>query len=93
MTIYSQGETAIVNAEVTNSSGTYIDPTSISCTIDNPAGTQEATGAMTKDAVGYYHYDYNLASGASVGTWRAFVTAVIGTRTVIEEIRFIVEVN
>lgn len=93
MTIYSQGETAIINAEVTNSSGTYIDPTSILCTIDDPTGTQKATGAMTKDAVGYYHYDYALASDATVGTWRAFITAVVNTRTVIEEIRFVVEVN
>lgn len=93
MTNYLQGETSIINAEVTNSSGTYIDPTSITCTIDDPVGTQKVTGAMTKDEVGYYHYDYALASDALVGTWRAFVTAVVGTRTVIEDIRFIVEAN
>ena len=91
MTQYLQGETAIISAEITNSAGTYINADTITCVIYDPAGTQKATGAMTTDGTGLYHYDYNLASDAAVGVWEGLVTAVLGARTTKEQVEFIVE--
>jgi len=91
MTLYYQGETVIVSAEITNSAGTFIDPISITCAISDPEGTSKASGAMTKDDTGKYHYDYNLAEDASVGIWTAEVDAVVVTRTVTEKTQFAVE--
>jgi uncharacterized protein YfaS (alpha-2-macroglobulin family) len=91
VTTYIQGSTVVISAEVTNSAGAYIDATTITCTILDPAGVSMVTGAMTKDETGKYHYDYDLDDDATTGTWTGVVKAVISTRTVKESVEFDVE--
>jgi hypothetical protein len=84
---YSIGETYICSAEVKDAKGAYVDPSSITCEILKPDRTQAVLGNMIKDAVGKYHYDYDIGF-AITGAWKARVKAVIGLRTAIEEISF-----
>ena len=89
--MYNKGETYICSSEVRDAAGALVDPTTITCTVNKPDSTQAATGSMTKDSVGKYHYDYNLPSDTAAGIWKAKVVAVTGTRTVISELPFAVE--
>lgn len=86
--MYNKGETYICSLEVRDAAGALVDPTTITCTVYKPDSTQAATGAMTKDSVGKYHYDYNISSVADEGIWKAKVTATTAGRTVISEIEF-----
>lgn len=89
--MYYRGETYICSAEVKDENGGYVDPSTITCTIYKPNGTQASTGAMTKDATGKYHYDFNLASDTDAGTWKSRVITTVAARTAISEIEFVVE--
>lgn len=90
MVSYYQGETVIISAEIKDASGNLTDPSTITCTIFDPAGSIDASGNMTQDSSGNYHYDDNLAEDAITGIWLAEIDAVIGTRTVTEKIQFVV---
>lgn len=48
-------------------SGVATDPTSVTCTVIDPAGT-ETTPATTKDSVGNYHATVDLTAAKS-GVW------------------------
>jgi hypothetical protein len=93
---FQRPETVICTAEVENpdsviaplgSGGhTLTDPvTSIKITITNSAGTAVVTAqAMSKDSAGLYHYDYNPAVDAVLGSYITKVIVVDGTRTTIQ---------
>lgn len=50
--------------------GAAADPTTVTCKVKNPAGTEASYTAVTKDAVGQYHYDLTLTTpGAWVVRW------------------------
>lgn len=88
MKTYQRPETVICEAVITNpTTGAKTDPdTSIKVEITNPAGTVVQTAiAMTKDAVGEYHYDYAPGVSAVLGVYVFRVTAVHGGRTSIHD--------
>ena len=86
MAKFEVGETVICAIEIRDDAGNYKDPaTSTTITIINPAGTVVVNNAaMTKDAVGKYHYDYNSGATALGGTYTTQYTATDGTRITIE---------
>lgn len=88
------GETIICSIEVKNDAGTLVDPaTSMNIVIDQitPSyASKVASTAMTKDAVGKYHYDCQT-SAYTAGTYKAIYTATDGTRITIEEDTFDLE--
>ena len=87
------GETVICSLEVKDSAGAYQDPaTSMNIVIANPAGATAVTStAMTKDAVGKYHYDYTSPAAATLGKYIITYTATDGTRVTIEKDNFVLE--
>lgn len=84
------GETVICRVEIKDDAGVYKDPdTSIKITIKNLNGLKVVDAqTMSKDAVGRYHYDYNLPSAAVSGTYTAEYVAIDGARTTIERQTF-----
>jgi len=80
-------ETAIIEVEVKDNAGNYVDPiTSITITITDPDGTEVVSGAaMSKSAVGQYYYDYTIPSGAVKGCYLVKVTVTDGARVTIEQ--------
>lgn len=74
MAFYHIGETYKTQTRVYDSSGTLIDPASITCTITDPNGVQASTGGMTKVTTGVYTHKYDLPVTAIPGTWRALIT-------------------
>ena len=92
MAKFDIGETVICACEVKDDAGAYKDPaTSMNIEILNQNGvTIIASTAMTKDAVGKYHYDYNSANAAA-GGYKVIYTATDGTRKTIEKDTFRLE--
>jgi uncharacterized protein YfaS (alpha-2-macroglobulin family) len=81
-----RGNTVICSIIVANTStGVVADPaTSVTCTIKNPQGTVVVNDqAMTKDDVGYYHYDYQTTSSSRKGDYEVYYTLTDGTRVTI----------
>ena len=88
--VFITGSTVICSIIITNAStGAVADPaTSITCTIKDPTGTKVVDdAAMTNDATGYYHYDYNSAS-AKKGNYEVYYTLTDGTRVTIPKDTF-----
>ena len=83
---FQAGETIICACEIKDDAGAYKDPaTSMTITITNPSYVVVVDNlAMTKDAVGQYHYDYNSPSTAEAGIYKVKYTATDGTRITIE---------
>ena len=87
---YYQGETYQQKAHVTDADSADTDPTTIKITIEDSTGIKKITTTdMTKDSLGYYHYNYDIPSDAEVGQW---ITEVIAEKTqiAIEHDAFIV---
>ena len=86
------GETVICSVEVKNDAGTLVDPaTSMTITITDKLGAVKANAvAMTKDAVGKYHYDAQTA-GWIAGKCDVVYTATDGTRITIQRESFTLE--
>ena len=84
---YDAGETIICSVEVKNDAGAYKDPaTSMKVGITRSTPSFKSIidwTAMSKDAVGKYHYDFQSA-GCSVGTYVVSYKATDGTRITIE---------
>ena len=79
---YYRGKTFRQKAHVTDVDGADTDPITIKITIEDSAGVKQVTTtAMTKDEIGYYHYDFNIPSDAVLGQW---ITEVIGDKTQID---------
>jgi len=93
MTTFQAGETIICSIEVKDDAGAYKDPaTSMTITITDPSYVVVVNNlAMTKDAVGKYHYDYNSPSTAEAGGYWVKYTAIDGTRITIEKETFALE--
>ena len=93
MQVFQQGETVPHAVTVQNTSGMKFDPdTSIRISITDSTGTAVITDVdMIKDAVGEYHYDYNLPANAVLGTWKVQDTIVHSGRTTIVRELFRVE--
>ena len=85
------GGTVICWRNVKDDAGAYKDPaTSMTISIwDSQNGTEVTDAAMTKDAVGKYHYDYQ-ASGV-IGRYTVLYTATDGTRISIQKDTFNLE--
>jgi len=73
----------VLTVEVKDDGGVYVDPTSSpTVKVTDPAGAMVVNDlAMTKDAVGKYHYDYMSGDTAVVGVYRWRCKAVDGART------------
>ena len=85
---YYQGETFRQKAQVTDVDKVNTDPNTITITLEDSAGTKKVTSAaMSKDAVGLYHYDYDLPADAETGEWTSEVNAE-KTQKAIERDRF-----
>ena len=93
MQVFQQGETVSHSVTVKNASGPKFDPdTSIRISVTDSAGTAVVTNVdMIKDAMGEYHYDYNLPTNAALGVWRVTETVVHSGRTTIIRELFRVE--
>ena len=93
MQVFQQGETVSHSVTVKNASGQKFDPdTSIRISVTDSAGTAVITDVdMIKDAVGEYHYDYDLPANAVLGVWRVTETVVHSGRTTIVREFFRVE--
>jgi len=88
---YYKGETYKITVNVKDENGNLVDPSTISCAIIAPDGTEKSSGNMNRDAEGIYSYTYAIPSNASVGIWTAKVTATdLNGNTEIEETRFVV---
>ena len=85
---YYQGETFRQKAQVTDVDKEDTDPNAIVISIADSAGTKKVTAAaMTKDAVGLYHYDYDIPADGTIGEWVTEVNAE-KTQKAIESDRF-----
>ena len=90
MANFDIGETVICFCEVKDDAGAYKDPaTSMEIGINqvNPSGVIIAATAMTKDATGKYHYNFQT-SACSGGKYQAKYIATDGTRITIEKEQF-----
>ena len=87
---YYQGETFRQKVNVTNVDDDATDPNAITISIEDSAGVKKVTdAAMTKDAIGDYHYDYDIPVDGAVGEWTTEVKAE-KTQKAIEQDRFLV---
>lgn len=91
MTVHQTGESLRLTATIVDTAGAAADPTTVTISVKKPDGTMAVTdSAMTKDAVGSYHYDYTIASDS--GTYSAEVKATgSGGRITLEPDTFTVE--
>ena len=64
---YVKGDLVRLSAVFTVA-GVATDPTTVTCTVRDPSGT-ETTPATTKDSVGNYHVDVDLTAAKS-GVWQ-----------------------
>jgi len=87
---YDRGETYIVEMKVYDESGNLVDPETATYKIVDSNGETKASGDMAKQSTGIYQAEYTIPSDAATGEWYAECTAVLGTRTTIEKIRFVV---
>lgn len=87
---FQRGETVVVEAEVKNQAGAYVDPaTTMLVTITKPDGVAGLTDqAMTKDAVGQYHHDYKPSDSDPLGWYRVHFVATDTTRVTIQDSGF-----
>jgi hypothetical protein len=78
------GSTVRINADITDpDTGTTTDPTTISISIKDPDGALDVDGtAMTKDAVGDYHYDYTIPVNVGAFVGRTKLTSAAGKITI-----------
>lgn len=79
------GGTVTASIEITNASGTKVDPaTSVKATFQlrySPYTKTVDDQAMTKDATGEYHYDWNSSEADSpLGEYKVVYKAVDGSR-------------
>ena len=91
MANYNVGETVICSCDVKNDAGTLVDPaTSMNITVTqiSPSYAVKVTStAMTKDAVGKYHYDCQT-SGYQAGNYEVEYIATDGSRITREKDTF-----
>jgi|Deesub1362A_J573_1020465.scaffolds.fasta_scaffold00145_2 uncharacterized protein YfaS (alpha-2-macroglobulin family) len=87
---YDRGETYIVKMQVYDENGSLVDPDSATYKIIDSGENVKANGNMTKSAVGIYTAEYTIAEDDLTGEWMAECTAVLGSKTTIERIRFVV---
>lgn len=89
MDTFDIGETVILQAEVKNQAGSYVDPsTSMQISVYDPNGTAIVSdAAMTKDDTGKYHYDFQ-AAGKSKGKYTFAAKATNGARITIQKDAF-----
>jgi len=87
---YYQGETFRQKVNVTNIDNDDTDPDNITITIEDSAGVKKITDSvMTKDSVGFYHYDYDIPDDGATGEWTTEVYAE-KTQKAVEHDRFLV---
>ena len=93
MAVFQRGETVVLSLEIKDSAGSYVDPASVpTVKVTDPGGSVVVNDiAMTKDAVGKYHYDYTSAGTAAVGPYNVRYKAVDGSRTTKLRDSFVVE--
>ena len=90
MANFDIGETVICSIEVKDDAGAYKDPaTSMQISIFDPINNAVVDNqAMTKDAVGKYHYDYTSPSTVRAGKYTVKFVATDGTRITINKDSF-----
>ncbi len=87
------GETVICSMETQDEEGAPKDPTKgVEITITNPQGNIVVDeGAMTRDELGKYHYDYNSSPMDSGGSYGVRYTTIDGTRITIAGTSFTIQ--
>ena len=90
MAVLNQGETIVCSVEVRDENNVLKDPvTSMKVRISDPSTAEVvAETAMTKDSTGKYHYDYQCAANALLGTYKVIFTATDGLRITINKETF-----
>ena len=72
-----------ISLDVRNGTGDYTDPTNLSLTFRNSLGVVQSgfpityPGAIIKDAVGRYHYDYDVPLSLPTGTYTALWEGIL----------------
>jgi len=81
MVIYQRGETMAHWETIRNRNNTKVDPSSVSITIKDPCDfTLVSSGAMTKDTVGIYYYNYDtISSSATYGKYELQIVSTSAT--------------
>ena len=88
--VYVRGENVRQIAEVTDSTGAYLDPDSIVITIiDSEGSTQVDAQSMSKSDTGKYYFDFVIPVSAPCGDYKSEIKAVKGF-TAIEQDHFTV---
>lgn len=64
--VYDKGQLVRVSVTFQDTTGAYVDPTTVVLTVIDPAGTT-TTPSVTKDSLGHYHADVNANLS---GTWK-----------------------
>ena len=85
--------TGTISLTFTDDAGADVDPSAIALIIKDSAGTTKATlatGDLTHDSTGHYHYHYDTASTDVTGYWRAESTATVATLHEVSVARFYV---
>lgn len=84
-----RGGTITLEATFQEGSGALVDPTTPRVDLIDPVDTEVVTDAVpTQDAVGLYHYDYEVPVDAPLGVWTAHWTGVINGSPVADDDSF-----
>jgi len=82
---YQIGETARLQASVTDSDAAAADPSTIKITIQKPDGTAAVTAQdMTKSAAGTYYYDYTVPSDTGMYQYNIIATGASSRTTIVK---------
>ena len=83
MPIQTQGSEAHFSLDVRNSSGDFTDPSNLSFTFRDSLGGHVAPfpvaypGAIVKDTVGQFHYDWTIPLGLAIGNYSAYWAGIL----------------
>jgi hypothetical protein len=80
------GSTVLIEDVVRDQADALIDPTTVTITIWDSAGTKKVNAAaMTKDSTGHYSYIHQSASNDVAGFYKVQVKAVSGAYTSLKD--------
>jgi hypothetical protein len=85
---FDMGEVVRLEATYTSSNDELYDPDTVTVHIYDPSGTLQITGSASKNTIGLYQYDYDLASDADTGWWSYTYTGVTGVSTDVQKAQF-----
>jgi len=84
---YTVGDVAHLTVTLTNRTGTLVDPTAITLTVEDPTGFETVETAIVRDSLGKYSFDLDIDRS---GKW-TYRWASTGTGQAAEEASFYVK--